>query len=379
VLKTVKSIGISLAVAVALILGVDFVLTKLGMGPEYFKIEGLRSGTAATIVTHPIYHHDLKPDVDGWFDWGNGPTRMCTNRFGFRISCGDRDGTPRKSYDLAFIGDSFTEGIGSSYEDSFVGRYTQQHPEISAANLGVSSYSPSIYYRKIQFLLDNGFTFRHIVVLPDISDINDEAIGYMLNSEERIVSKPADVFNPEEAVRINPQGIRGIIRNIRDSLRSSFSLTNFLVKRLRNLLIAKHSTVPGLEAPYARSAWTYDPEADGHGTAGVAGGIAQALESMGKLKRLLDEHNIRMTIVVYPWPDQLAHDKPDHLGMTLWRDFCAREHCAGFIDANRLFFDQVEQLGLRPAVQRCYIQGDMHFTAEGNKLVFDAIDAGLAP
>jgi hypothetical protein len=30
-------------------------------------------------------------------------------------------------------------------------------------------------------------------------------------------------------------------------------------------------------------------------------------------------------------------------------------------------------------VQRYYIQGDMHFTAEGNKLLFDAVDAGLAP
>ncbi|MDR2669949.1 MAG: hypothetical protein LBC14_08370 [Desulfovibrio sp.] len=374
-LRTVKSVSISLAVAAVLILGADFVLTKLGMGPEYFKIEGIRNGRTATIVTHPIYHHDLMPDVDGWFDWGNGPTRMCTNRFGFRISCADRDETPRKIYDLAFIGDSFTEGVGSSYEDSFVGRYAQKHPEISVANLGVSTYSPTICYRKVRFLLDDGFTFKHVVVLPDISDITDEAAAYML--DPRTGNVVAKVNQPERKDKTVGDA-RKMVYRIRDTLNESFRLTNFLVKRLRKYFFPKKDT-PGIDIVYPRSAWTYDPEADGHGTAGVAGGIAQALESMGKLKRLLDEHNIPMTVVVYPWPDQLAHDKPDHLGMTLWRDFCAREHCVGFIDANRLFFEQVGQLGLRPAVQRYYIQGDVHFNAEGNKLVFDAIDAGLAP
>jgi hypothetical protein len=363
-----------------LILSADFILTKLGMGPQYFKIQGLQSGgTSALESTHPVYHHELLPNVDGYFDWGNGPIRVCTNSFSFKTACADKDKLPQKYYDLAFIGDSFTEAIGCSYEDSFVGRYAQKHPSLTVANLGVRSYSPTIYYRKIQYLLDNGFNFKHIVVLPDISDIQDEAIWYMLDSEERVVDKPDKLSNPEAAARKNSERLRGIAHSIRDGLRSSFSLTNFLIRRLRTFLFAEPRSVPGLEAPFRRSAWTYNPSTDGYGKAGVAGGIAQALDSMRKLKVLLDKHNIKMTLVVYPWPDQLAHDKPDNLGVTLWRDFCVREHCAGFIDADGIFFEQAAQLGLHAAVDRYFIQHDMHFNAEGNRLLFEVIDAELVP
>jgi hypothetical protein len=368
--RTLRSVGISLAVTVVLILGADFILTKLGMGPEYFKIQKLSGSGTAIRTAHAVYHHDLLPDVDGYFEWGNGPVRVCTDSFGFRISCSDKAEAPRKNYDLAFMGDSFTEGIGISYEDSFVGRYAQKHPDISIANLGVASYSPVIYYRKMQYLLDNGFTFDHVVVLPDISDIQDEAALYMLDPHTGCVV--------DKTGRPEPGDTRKFIYKIRDTLGGSFRLTNFLVKRLRQYFFSQKGT-PGVDRYYPRSAWTYDPSADGYGTDGVAGGIAQALESMRKLKRLLDDRGIKMTIVVYPWPDQLAHDKPDHLGMTLWRDFCARERCAGFIDANGVFFEQVEQPGLLPALNRYYIQNDIHFTAEGNRLLFEAVDAGLIP
>jgi hypothetical protein len=36
-LRTLRAVGISLAVAAVLIASADFILTKLGMGPEYFK------------------------------------------------------------------------------------------------------------------------------------------------------------------------------------------------------------------------------------------------------------------------------------------------------------------------------------------------------
>jgi hypothetical protein len=378
-LRKLRSLGISVAVTIILILGVDFLLTKLGMGPQYFMVLGVHNiSTAVLESAHPVFHHELLPNIDGNYDFGNGPIRLCTNSFGFKISCADKDKTPRKDYDVAFIGDSFTEALGCSYEDSFVGRYARRHPSLAVANLGARSYSPSIFYKKIQYLLDNGFTFKHIVVLPDISDIQDEATWYIVDADGRVVNKPADLVNPEDAAPKSLRGkIRSLIHSIRDELRSSFSLTNFLVRRIRMFLFDKPRTVPGLEKPYARSAWTYAPSAAGYGAAGVAGGIAQALDSMRKLKELLDAHNITMTIVVYPWPDQLAHDKPDHLGMTLWRDFCIREHCAGFIDANRIFFEQVAQLGLHTAVSRFYIQNDTHFNAEGNRLLFEAIDAGL--
>lgn len=44
----------------------------------------------------------------------------------------------------------------------------------------MSSYSPSIYFSKVNFLLKHGITFKELVVYIDISDIQDEAISYEL-------------------------------------------------------------------------------------------------------------------------------------------------------------------------------------------------------
>jgi hypothetical protein len=44
-----------------------------------------------------------------------------------------------------------------------------------------------------------------------------------------------------------------------------------------------------------------------------------------------------------------------------------------------LFFEQVARLGRHAAVERFYIQNDTHFNAEGNRMLFEAIDAGLEP
>ncbi len=61
-----------------------------------------------------------------------------------------------------------------------MGQIAKSRPELKIANLGVSSYSPSIYFSKVNFLLQQGITFKELVVYIDISDIQDEAISYEL-------------------------------------------------------------------------------------------------------------------------------------------------------------------------------------------------------
>ena len=79
-----------------------------------------------------------------------------------------------KEFDIAFIGDSFTEGVGVNYEETFVGRITSQFNDLNIANLGVVSYSPSIYFTKLKYLLDNGYKFKRVIIYFDISDIYDD-------------------------------------------------------------------------------------------------------------------------------------------------------------------------------------------------------------
>jgi hypothetical protein len=45
-------------------------------------------------------------------------------------------------------------------------------------NAGVASYSPSIYYKKIKYLLESGLQFDEVVLFSDTSDVTDEATSY---------------------------------------------------------------------------------------------------------------------------------------------------------------------------------------------------------
>ena len=49
-------------------------------------------------------------------------------------------------FDIAFIGDSFTEGVSLEYKNTFVGQISNYLSNYKIANLGVVSYSP-IYFQ----------------------------------------------------------------------------------------------------------------------------------------------------------------------------------------------------------------------------------------
>ena len=93
------------------------------------------------------YHHDLRPGVSlEGARWGPSIYPVRTNSLGFR------DAAPRKvalSSDrrrILFIGDSFTEGIGAAWQDTFVGMVADAlGSEAEVLNAGVVSYSPITY------------------------------------------------------------------------------------------------------------------------------------------------------------------------------------------------------------------------------------------
>ena len=71
---------------------------------------------------HNVYDHDLKKSFKGNLEWSPGETYLfCSNKNSFRTFCYKMD-FESKEFDIAFIGDSFTEGVGVDYEDTFVGR-----------------------------------------------------------------------------------------------------------------------------------------------------------------------------------------------------------------------------------------------------------------
>ena len=162
-MNRIKVIFIQVLVTFTLFFTVDYLYTDL-----FYLSKEEREKVYRT--RHDIFGHTLSPSFDGLGIWGGQTYQVCTDANGFKSSCNDVSKSNR-NFEIAFMGDSFTEAIGMKHEDSFVGMIANDNPNLRIANLGVSFYSPSSYYSKINWLLEKGYSFKHIYVFIDISDI----------------------------------------------------------------------------------------------------------------------------------------------------------------------------------------------------------------
>ena len=173
--KSIKTISYIVAFTIAAFLVIDFLIIKnlfpnlIAPFPNYG-------------IEHKIYHHELLKSSKIETSYGLLRYTLCTDKNSFKTDCKNIL-EERKIFDIAFIGDSVTEGVGFDYNDTFVGLIDKKLKSFDVANLGVSSYSPSFYYAKIKYLLSKKYSFKEVIVFIDISDIQDE-VDYNLNSDD---------------------------------------------------------------------------------------------------------------------------------------------------------------------------------------------------
>jgi hypothetical protein len=329
-------------------------------------------------IKHPFrtsdarYSHGLMPNFDGFTTWGRQSYRFLTNSLGFRD--GSVRNVPLKSpiRRILLIGDSFTEGLGVSFEDSFAGMLYRAGQEgsdkIEFLNAGVVSYSPVLYYKKIKTLLARGLTFDEVVVFSDLSDVEDEATTYFCFDDD----PQYDVYKANCPTAVGPQQFPP--STFLSKLRAYFVITGRSLDMFNGWLDSNRGAHKqfAIHKIGARSAWTistidvrsrFEP-------LGIEGGIARSRKNMQSLADLLAEQHIPLTIVVYPWPPQLEFNDRDSRQGALWREFCAK-NCKSFIDLFPVFFAFKD--AHQDWYERLFIEGDVHYTPQGNRLIFQAI------
>src|SRR6516164_5742956 len=165
--------ALMVAYCLALFFVFDFLYSTFTAGQEHER-------TAR--IYDPVYDHGLAPNFDGYDVWGEARYRLITDNLGFKDGSSREVPLQSSSRRILIIGDSFAEGIGMSYDNSFAGLLQQagqaRPDKIEFLNAGVASYSPIIYYKKIKYLLDRGLKFDEVVLLSDSSDVEDEATSY---------------------------------------------------------------------------------------------------------------------------------------------------------------------------------------------------------
>jgi hypothetical protein len=357
---------------IAIFLALDFVVSTVA--PNLIGPMQTPSGNTMARIRDPILHHNLATRFEGIDSWGETRYRVVTNSLGFKDATTREVPLKSDTYRILLIGDSFTESVGVEYPDTWAGllyRAGQEHtPKIEFLNAGLGSYSPTIYYAKVKHLIEIGLKFDEVVVLPDLSDIQDEAWFYFCYDEI-----------PEYRAHCDPTKSENYFMDPRAPtyLQKHFMLTD----RLRVLLKQRLRSWSGNQkrlilTPNSRTAWVfpgYDLDAI-YTPLGVDGAIKRATRHMQALADLLAAHHIPLTVAVYPWPVQLAQNDRDSREIKVWRDFC-RNNCKAFIN---LYPDIFAAKDAHPDwYERYFFFGDDHYSAEGNHLFFHAIEPHLLP
>ena len=372
-------------------------------------------------IEHDIYHHTLKPNYDGIGFWGPGNYRgygtyhVCTNGSGFKDRC-ENVGVVEKSFDIGFIGDSFTEGVGMPFEKSFVGMVANKYPELKIANLGVVSYAPSIHLAKLKEFYKQGYSFKNVIVFIDIGDVQDEALTYEVVNGKVLSrhSQLPDGFVPKlrrYASRLLPltgfawNKIKDFVdsiaiaskteqKTVNQSIASPRAEQSIETKGTHNKEITSSSPVQApastsfvnlpvmpnapkesgsiYEPGYTRSAWTFNPISPGYGPDGIQGTINKMKNTMQELYELTRANGSTLSIGVYPWPGQIKYDVENSLQVQIWKEFCVTR-CKHFYNAFPAFFKEKAEIGEDALLFKYYMGGDMHFNSLGNAIIAETI------
>lgn len=318
----------------------------------------------AARIQHPVYHHGIAPKARYIHAFGDaGGVPYVSNSLGFRDS-EPRDvpldgGRPR----IVIIGDSFTEGLGVPFDATYAGLLAQAGTErgVSVLNAGVTSYAPSVYDRKLRYLAEDvGLRFDHAVVFLDLSDIEDEADCYRRTADDRIEMACGRDYSTTKRFKLWLKDHSIVYR----AYRSWRDAQPEAEKRARE---GRIGSVTGIE----RVRWTID---DAVFERFGRRGLAQATDAMARLAGFLDDRGIRLTIVVYPWPDQLLASDRDSRQVRHWRRFCA-DHGCDFINAFPPLF---EAGAAEEVILSHFLAYDFHFNAQGHAVIAETVSQALA-
>jgi len=379
VLKNLKSYFLIFLITISIWIVIDFFLGRSLLNSiKYANNHG---------TVHPNFHHTFLPNVNKILYFA-GEYTFCTDSHGFRKSC-NANKKKNKNFDIIFIGDSVTEGVGLDFEDTIVGLIENKFENRKIANMAASSYSTMIYNNKLQYLIKNDYSFNEVFVLIDPSDIQDDSEVYKI-SGETVISKERkmDRYNIYiDKIKYLSKNIMPMTYEILLQIKKKITnKENNLGNKgqnaskeigLNNLVKIGNSNEKkkyNEEFKYIdlrRLAWSYDKSIS-YGNLQIEESINISINQMQELYNFLNSKDIPLSVVVYPLPPQLAFDKEKSLQVKIWEEFC-KFKCKYFINTFPFFFDKLNKSSFREVNKKYYIQNDIHFNKLGNKAIADLI------
>ena len=330
-------------------------------------------------IKSDIYHHDLKANIDVYETWGGKLERkIITNSLGFRDNAKNQINKVTKKKRILLIGDSFIEGSGYNYEFTLAGLLSNKLGEdYQILNSAVESYSPSIYFKKTQYFIDEGFKFDKALIFLDLSDIYDELLIKIDNSDNIISSIEK---SEQTLIRKFKNKIYSIGWFMRDNLISFrfFYLVSDKTEEIKNYVKLKSKAAKLLNKNFLKTTrddaifyrmthidrgfWTFNEDK----YLEVSQGLAQSEKYLKKLFELLNQNKIDSYLIIYPWPTQIQYGDKKH--SPFWEKF-SKSNNINLIN----LYDIFKSENNREFIFDNFIYGDIHWNKKGTLKVFNEI------
>jgi len=305
------------------------------------------------------YHHGLKPnaavtDVAAGYQYP-----FFSNSLGMRDAAVREVSLRSPGPRILFIGDSFTEGIGLPWEETFAGRVQAAlAPEgVEVLNAGVNSYCPVLIKRRLRDLVENaGLEVDRVVVLIDISDIVQE-LQYRETPAGSIEAIPYAPFAEQAAALQRANQLQDWLQK---NIEENFVLLGAISRNLRLWWRARDATT-SLWDQMGEWAWNW-PDYEGPHRTLVDQGLRSAAANLEAIAVMLRARGIGLTVVVYPWPQQLKSPVQPNEAERFWGEW-ARQQGVDFIS----LYPRFRELGPATEVrEKYYFPSDCHWNAAGH-------------
>lgn len=362
-----------------IVLILDSILTSLFLkNTSFWKNEKWKDKSHRIISK--VYHHDLKPNVEVYETWGGKLKRkIITNSIGFRDSSKKEILENTEKTRILLIGDSFIEGSGYDYEHTFAGLLENElGNNYEILNSAVESYSPSIYFKKTDFFLSQGYVFDKALVFLDLSDIYDELFIKFDDNQNIISEIPKEKQTLERKIKNKIYSLGWFLRDHTLTFRIMYLISD-KTEEIKNYLKLKLKASKSLNKSFFstsrddaifyrmthidRGFWTFNEDK----YLEVSQGLAQSEKYLKKLFELLNQNKIESYLIIYPWPAQIQYGDKKH--SPFWENF-SKSNNINFIN----LYDIFKSENNREFIFDNFIYGDIHWNKNGTLKVFNEIN-----
>ena len=293
------------------------------------------------------------------------PYKVLTDEYGYRFSGSIRSD---KKKNLIFIGDSTTYGVGSKFENTFVGIVEKKLSDYNVYNLAVPGFGIQKYYFVLNEFLKTK-TGSKIFITIDMTDFLDAA-----NRWKNIPISTSPVL--ESAF------VKKEINNWKNIQNSYFKGTKLMTFYLRNFIRTTkikfkslNSNNDNLKNSIKSSHWANFTYTEKKNLTISEDEFKKAQliikDHFKKINLLAQKKEIEIYLIIFPWPENLIYGQAKFNWENFNYELCMTNDCSGMINLFEEF--RVIMKENDNWQNQIYIKNDIHFTMFGNKLIAEKI------